>query len=245
MRAIEHDAMASGRVSGLELMERAGQGVLEAIFETWPELRLVAPSERGASPSRTPEYFEREEAKKAVVLCGPGNNGGDGFVIARLLKELGWQVTLFFYGRQDRLPADARVNYDRWIGVGGEVRMLMYPDVSMRDVEAFENAAYGRSGTALIIDAVFGIGLNRAIDGLSQLFAYNDVEVGVGDRLTPARHVAVDVPSGMFSDNPQAPTHLGWFLADLTVTFHALKEAHVHPLTKASCGRVIVRDIGL
>ena len=75
MRAIEQAAIASGEVTGLELMERAGRGVVEAIFEEWPELKATS--------------------YRAVVLCGPGNNGGDGFVVARLLKDWGWEVEVF------------------------------------------------------------------------------------------------------------------------------------------------------
>ena len=78
MRAIETAAIESGEVTGLELMERAGRGVVEAIFEEWPELKATS--------------------HRAVVLCGPGNNGGDGFVVARLLKEWGWEVEVFLYG---------------------------------------------------------------------------------------------------------------------------------------------------
>jgi len=79
-------------------MERAGRGVVEAIFEEWPELKATS--------------------HRAVVLCGPGNNGGDGFVVARLLKEWGWEVEVFLYGDPERLPPDARVNYERWVGMG-------------------------------------------------------------------------------------------------------------------------------
>ena len=71
MRAMESTAMASGAVTGLELMERAGAGLVEAILTTWPEYRAAAPSGRW----------------RATVLCGPGNNGGDGYVVARLLAE--------------------------------------------------------------------------------------------------------------------------------------------------------------
>ena len=100
MRAIEQAAIDSGEVTGLELMERAGQGVVDAIFAEWPELGRVG------------------ETHRAVVLCGPGNNGGDGFVVARLLKEAGWEVEVFLYGDAQKLPPGAKVNYGRWSEVG-------------------------------------------------------------------------------------------------------------------------------
>ena len=104
MRAIEQAAIDSGEVTGLELMERAGAGVVEAIFEEWPELATTS--------------------HRAVVLCGPGNNGGDGFVVARLLKEWGWQVEVFLYGDEAKLPPDAKVNCERWREMG-EVENLI------------------------------------------------------------------------------------------------------------------------
>lgn len=224
MRAIEQAAIDSGDVTGLELMERAGRGVLEAVLEEWPELA--------------------KGSHKAVVLCGPGNNGGDGFVVARLLKEKGWEVEVFLYGDPAKLPPDAKTNCERWIALG-HMRFLSFPEVTQADVAAFEDAAYGTSGTVLVVDAAFGTGLTRPIDGLSPIFAYNDLEVGVGKRLMPARHVAIDLPSGMFSDSPQPPAYLSWFLADITVTFHLMKHAHVHDYTARSCGKVVVKDIGL
>ena len=98
MRAIETAAIESGEVTGLELMERAGRGVVEAVFEEWPKLA--------------------QSSHRAVVLCGPGNNGGDGFVVARLLKEWGWEVEVFLYGNPEKLPPDAKVNYERWRALG-------------------------------------------------------------------------------------------------------------------------------
>ena len=98
MRSLEADAIGSGRVTGRTLMERAGQGVLTAILETWPDL--------ADTPGR------------AVVLCGPGNNGGDGYVVARLLSARGWSVGLHSLGDPARLPPDARANHDLWTSVG-------------------------------------------------------------------------------------------------------------------------------
>ena len=86
MRAIETEAIESDRVTGIDLMERAGQGVVDGIFEEWPEI------EKGG--------------RRALVLCGPGNNGGDGFVVARLLHERGWDVQVLLYG--DCLQTAAR-----------------------------------------------------------------------------------------------------------------------------------------
>src|SRR6056297_2346399 len=98
MRATEQAAFESGDVTGLELMERAGRGVVTAMFEEWPNL------------AKAPH--------KAVVLCGPGNNGGDGFVVARLLKDWGWEVQVFLYGAPAKLPPDAKTNYQRWQEMG-------------------------------------------------------------------------------------------------------------------------------
>ena len=98
MRAIETEAIEAGSVTGLTLMERAGQGVVDAIRARWPD--------RAAAPGR------------ALVLAGPGNNGGDGFVIARLLKTAGWQVDLFLFGSPEKLPPDATANAQRWSELG-------------------------------------------------------------------------------------------------------------------------------
>ena len=98
MRAAEAAAIESGAASGLDLMERAGAGCVDAILAEWPALA--------------------EAPDRAMVLCGPGNNGGDGFVIARLLAQKGWQVAVFCLGDPDRLPADAQTNYRRWSELG-------------------------------------------------------------------------------------------------------------------------------
>jgi len=210
MRAIEQAAIASGEVTGLELMERAGRGVVEAIFEEWPALRATS--------------------HRAVVLCGPGNNGGDGFVVARLLKEWGWEVEVFLYGDPERLPPDARVNYERWVGMG-EVRQL--------------NSPQSFSGSDLLVDALFGTGLKKALppecaEVASALLNYPRNSLRV---------CAVDIPSGICSDSG-SPLELDYPInpfihADLTVTFQTMKVGHLVCLGPVACGRVVSCDIGI
>ncbi len=210
MKAIEAAAIASGEVTGLELMERAGKGVVEAIFAERPE--LAAGSFR------------------AVVLCGPGNNGGDGFVVARLLKEWGWAVEVFLYGTPEGMPADARVNYERWVGMG-EVKGLD-ERVDTWDAD-------------LVVDALFGIGLNRGFDArLSQT-----VE-NVARQLHADQHTcAIDCPSGLCLDSgvvlgsPDGKKHA--ICADLTVTFSSRKIGHVLNEGPKVCGKLVTADIGL
>jgi hydroxyethylthiazole kinase-like uncharacterized protein yjeF len=209
MRAIEQAAIASGEVTGLELMERAGRGVVEAIFEEWPELRATS--------------------HRAVVLCGPGNNGGDGFVVARLLKEWGWEVEVFLYGDPERLPPDARVNYERWAGMG--------------TITPHDRAAPDYSGCdGLVIDAVFGTGLTRPLSGDVEKFVRAMARRGVG--------VSVDLPSGFCADS-------GKYLSEedpdghhcpepqLIVTFQRSRLGHMLDQLPCIDARVKVVDIGI
>ncbi|MEQ9259077.1 MAG: NAD(P)H-hydrate dehydratase [Roseovarius sp.] len=234
MRAIEEAAIASGEVSGLELMERAGRGVVAAVFEEWPEL--------AKAPHR------------ALVLCGPGNNGGDGFVVARLLKEWGWEVEVFLYGDPEKLPQDARANYERW-REKGEVCTLGFPGIESGPFQRLSDAVASGGlddpdpgAASLVIDALFGIGLNRPADGIMPLFELS--EFGRGN--VPTRWVALDVPSGMCADSGRlfrAPleqqTPHAVIGADLTVTFHRRKSGHHLSRGPVWCGRVRVADIGL
>ena len=264
MRAIEHTAIDSGEVTGLELMERAGQGVVEAIFEEWPELAGVDAQDREASLSRSPRFKGQGEggatARRAAILCGPGNNGGDGFVVARLLHQRGWDVEVLFWGAADKLPPDARANYEAWIKLGDVAPLSQV------------SAASGPR-PSLMVDALLGIGANRALP-LDIALAH----AAVGGRDVGGTHpwlktyhvVALDVPSGLDSDSgnflmPQPPKDIEeagdqeaqlkawqdwWFgdasrrllRCDLAVTFHRRKIAHAvgEPLFRT---RVV--DLGL
>ncbi|WP_110804229.1 NAD(P)H-hydrate epimerase [Rhodobacter viridis] len=203
MRSLERAAIASGRISGLDLMERAGTGVVEAIGEAWPDFR---------TPADVPRH--------AVVLCGPGNNGGDGFVVARLLRRRGWKVTLYLYGDPERLPPDARTNHDRWRRIGTLSALPAAPDFSTAD---------------LVVDALFGLGLTRPLTGFGPIFSA---------LATAGRPVlAIDLPSGRDAD--ALPDSVGWPSApcSLAVTFH--REKPLHARLRAEGIGVIVKPIGL
>ncbi|MFD1914510.1 NAD(P)H-hydrate dehydratase [Halodurantibacterium flavum] len=200
MRAIEAAAIQGGTVTGQELMERAGAGVVAAIDREFPDFAQGGP--------------------RVVVLCGPGNNGGDGFVIARLLQGRGWQVGVRLYGDADRLPPDAGANFRRWTALG-DVAPLAQDDLPPCD---------------LIVDALFGTGLARP------LIPPRDPLAGLQPR---PRVVAVDIPSGICADSGRVLEGGVYIPADLTVTFHRLKLGHVLDAGGLACGKVLVCDIGL
>lgn len=209
MRKIEAAAIESGAVSGQVLMERAGQGVLSAIIEHWPELRTGS--------------------FRALVLCGPGNNGGDGFVIARLLHNAGWTVSLHLYGDPDRLPPDAALNCARWQGLG--------------KVLPWDGAAIAGAGADLTLDAVFGAGLTRPVP--HEVVA--PMVIGIGKRGRTCRNVAVDSPTGLCMDSGRllVDSEAGVPNADLTVTFHRARLGHYLAEGPQACGAIALADIGL
>ena len=222
MRAIEQAAIASGETTGLELMERAGAGVVEAILEEWPEM------------ART--------SQKAVVLCGPGNNGGDGFVVARLLKQRGWEVEVFLYGKVEKLPPDAKVNAERWL--------------EEAEVKPF-GKYQGKKGWGcdLVLDALFGTGLKRGLKPLGGLFwemedMVDCFAIELGHKRGRPAIVAVDVPSGICADSgKEFPHEEHWqrfsAMAHLTVTFHTAKYGHFLDEGPSRCGKVVTKSIGL
>ncbi|WP_416896783.1 MAG: NAD(P)H-hydrate dehydratase [Minwuia sp.] len=189
MYAADAHAVRHG-VSGETLMENAGRGATEQILA-------------------------RYDAQPAVVLCGPGNNGGDGFVIARHLKAAGWPVRLALLGDAGRLKGDAAIMARRWDG----------------GVEPLTGDCLGDA--TLVVDALFGAGLARPLEGAAAALA----EASRGRAV-----VAVDVPSGVDGDTGQFDGAV--FRADLTTTFFTLKPGHLLMPGRELCGAVEVIDIG-
>ena len=164
------------------------------------------------------EIRSRWRPCSSVVLCGPGNNGGDGFVIARLLEEAGWDVMVALLGSADRLKGDAALNARRW---KGEVVPLAPPVLD---------------GRALVVDAIFGAGLARPLAGqaLATIEAINGRELPC---------VGVDTPSGIDGDSGEilgaAPR------CALTVTFFRKKPGHLLLPGRLLAGEVVLADIGI
>ena len=186
-------AAIAGGVPGVELMEAAGTAIAREIRRRW-------------------------QPRPLAVLCGPGNNGGDGFVVARLLADQGWPIRLGLLGTADELKGDAAVNAGRW---RGGIRPL---DPSLLD------------GDPLVVDALFGAGLARPLDGMPARM----IEAIDGRRLDC---VAVDVPSGVHGDTGEVmgitPT------CCLTVTFFRAKPGHLLFPGRSLCGALVVADIGI
>ncbi len=177
---------------GAELMERAGAAVAAEIMRRFPR-------------------------QPAVVLCGPGNNGGDGFVAARHLAEAGWPVRLGLLGSRAALKGDAAIHAARWPGP----LMDLTPDLL--------------DGAGLAIDALFGAGLGRPIDGAAAIMLKAVAERGIA-------LVGVDLPSGVQGDTG---ADLGAVRAALTVTFERKKPGHLLLPGRDLCGETVVAPIGL
>lgn len=193
MAAADRAAVSRG-VPSLDLMEAAGAAVARMVQRHHPKGTVL-------------------------VLCGPGNNGGDGFVAARLLKEAGRDVTLALYGARDAVKGDAAAMAQRWSGavLAATPLLVMQADV--------------------IVDALFGAGLSRPLDGaaLALVDAVNESDAAV---------VAVDLPSGLHGDDGQ-PRGAAAVRASRTVTFFRPKPAHLLLPGRLLCGELHVADIGI
>jgi NAD(P)H-hydrate epimerase len=171
--------------------------------------------EAGAAVAR--EVERRWSPRPITVLCGPGNNGGDGFVVAIRLAQSGWPVRVALLGKLQGLRGDAQLYAKRWTG--------SIEPLSPRVIE----------GAELVVDALFGSGLSRPLE--RQVI---DTLALVTRRRLPL--VAVDVPSGVLGDSGES---WGAAAATCTVTFARKKPGHLLLPGRELCGEVVVADIGI
>ena len=193
MTVADRLAIAVGPHDGYGLMRNAGAAILRAVLARYPQAR----------------GFD--------VLCGPGNNGGDGYEVARLLHEAGMPVAIWSGGRP-RPGSDA----ERAAGLS---------PLSADALDGFSPQP-GR----VVIDALYGAGLARGLDGAAAAAAERCREAG-------AQVVAVDLPSGLSGDSGRAAGSA--FTADLTVTFFRLKPGHLLEPGRTACGETVLVDIGI
>jgi len=193
IRAIEA-AAAAGASPGL--MERAGRAAAQIASD-----RMLA------------------SGRSVLVVAGPGNNGGDGFVVARRLLQAWYRVSVVFTGDAARLPPDARAAHDAWLAAGG----VIAPRLPEQPPD-------------LVIDALFGVGLTRALDG-----RHAELVAWINRQATPV--LALDIPSGLAADTGAV---LGCAVrAARTVSFIALKPGLLTLDGPDHAGEVEVADLGL
>lgn len=196
IRRIEQQAIEQLGIPGFTLMQRAGQAVFEQVAAL------------------------ASQQDKVVVLCGPGNNGGDGYICAGLLHQAGYRVEVISLCDPDALRGDARRAY-QWWAASGEAELIRFDGEIDREA-------------AIIVDAILGTGLQRPLRGAYQLAVQlvNEHDATV---------VAVDVPTGLSSEtgNPMG----GAIVANETVTFIGLKLGLFTGRAPDFCGTVILDDL--
>jgi hydroxyethylthiazole kinase-like uncharacterized protein yjeF len=207
MREADRRTIEDIGIPSMVLMENAGRQVVATLDST----------------------FENLHDMRVAVLCGRGNNGGDGFVVARTLLERSIDVAVYLVGQGTDVKGDARLNLEILINLGVDV-------VEIRDAAGWELHGTDVLGSDVIVDALFGTGLNAPLSGLTETI--------VDDLNASARPVvAVDLPSGLSADGPDVvgpAVH-----ATMTVTLGAPKLPLVLPPAEAFAGNLVIADIGI
>jgi hydroxyethylthiazole kinase-like uncharacterized protein yjeF len=214
----EADRLTTERygIASLTLMDRAGTAVADALREVCPDL----------------------DARKIVILCGKGNNGGDGFVVARVLRERGAAPLVVLCADPESVSGDAAANLKRWRQSLGGLQ------VASSESE-WDAARASLQGAGLIVDALLGTGLRGPVTGLLAR-VIDDVNAARAMQRPPGTRapfvLAVDMPSGLGSDAHDLDGPV--VAADCTVTFTAPKVGQLVSPHADCVGRLVVRQIG-
>jgi ADP-dependent NAD(P)H-hydrate dehydratase / NAD(P)H-hydrate epimerase len=220
MREVDRQTTARFGIPGLQLMESAGQQVCDVIL-------------RWLGGRRSPEL--RQELKISI-LCGKGNNGGDGLVVARHLKVTGIEPKVYFFGDPAKLTGDASENFQRWRTAGGTVTPV---DSEMK----WEKVSAAIANSDVIVDALLGTGLRGAVTGPAgkAISVVNEFSKNA-TAARPSLIISVDMPSGLPSDGEAAEGPV--LRAHQTVTFTAPKIGQLISADAACTGTLEVRQIG-
>ncbi len=196
VRELDRTAIETFSIPGLTLMERAGSAAFDLLCRVWPEAHVI------------------------TVVCGVGNNGGDGYVLARLALQAGKTVHLLQLGEVEKIKGDALTNFDRFIEIGGEIT-------------PFETIT---EECDVIVDGIFGTGLEREVIG-----AWRQAIEAINASASPI--LALDIPSGLHSDSGQV---LGVAVkAGATISFIGLKRGAFTGAGPEQCGQVLFDDLAV
>ncbi len=208
MREVDRLSTQRFGIPSLQLMENAGAGVVRYLENNFTGL----------------------DRREIAVVCGKGNNGGDGFVVARLLRERGARPVAILCAGPDEMTGDALVNRDLYRRAGGEITFA-------RNLNDWTDAKKHLARSTIILDALLGTGLRGAVEGwLGEVI--NDINARQG----LARIVAVDIPSGLAADTGELAGPA--VSADVTVTFTAPKIGQLLYPASQKVGRLVVVSIG-
>lgn len=206
MQAVDRTAIDHYKIPGLLLMENAGRGIVDLMFTRIPELA----------------------SKKVTVLAGKGNNGGDGFVIARHLHQAGVPVQVLLAGRRADIKNDARVNAEIAVQLGIPVAELTERNLNSQN--------HSLRHSHILVDALFGTGLSKPAGGL---YAKIIQKINAAKKFV----VAVDIPSGLDSDSGQVTGPC--VQADLTAALALFKRSHLLYPAAECMGEVVRVEIGI
>ncbi|WP_209389712.1 NAD(P)H-hydrate dehydratase [Chryseobacterium sp. RR2-3-20] len=163
---------------------------------------------------------------KFAIFCGNGNNGGDGFAIARLLSSQGFNVQVYTDEKTNKFSDDALINFKRLKNIS---------EIQLKDFDEFEKMTL--ESHVIIIDALFGTGLSRKLEGKYQKLVEDLNKI-------KNTKISIDIPSGMFADTRNEENDV-IFKSDVTLSFQFWKKAFLHPESGNFAGKVIVLDIQL
>ncbi|OSZ81727.1 hypothetical protein CAP35_00210 [Chitinophagaceae bacterium IBVUCB1] len=203
IKACDAYTIHAAHITSINLMERAAAACTEWLIANMPKDSIY------------------------ILLCGSGNNGGDGLAIARMLHQTGYSVKAFLLNFSGQLSEDCQTNLQRLQSIDNNLVELLQPDVFITDIPS----------NIIIIDAILGTGLNRAVEGWIAQF------IDHINQLTNTK-IAIDIPSGMPAD--MIPANEGDILkVNHTLSFQLYKRTFLHPETGSYAGKITLLDIGL
>src|SRR3954453_23241907 len=215
-----------------------------------PSLLLMESAAAATLRAISDEFEGNLSGTKALILCGPGNNGGDGAALARQMADIGMHVDLVLFARIENTRADARTNFEaiKSLSTFAAGSQSQPPPITFTECDSlsqWEELARPVHAYEMIVDALFGTGLTRPLEGIyAQVIEHVAMLSRARDRSDSVRPliVSVDLPSGLNADSSQL---IGATIkADLTVTFTAPKLANVMAPACDHNGKLVIADIG-